>query len=369
MKNDTIFSPEQSSTSSSGTSLCANSAVLQDSTKLTLFSAVWQLLLTYWSTSSEPQWLENFIIIANMFALEMTELTISQLPTNINCKTAQGIITSMNSSYGLLKPTIQKAIYQYLLDYHTKSNLTCDTSDDLQLFITTYFGAFSTLISPKDLVSLIPSDQLSTKLTSLKPEDMIIYLQPDTNMNSTVWSIMLSHYTNISKLGQVMDLLNIKTEDITVTVFKTVWPTFVSKSGFLNDYEMDKWFNVRFNNTIKLITLEQLNINEVITANCLFYQNLVKTLSIHYEDYSGNTRQDIYNVFKNYLQTHPQPKCYTDYSWIVENLQVYITFCSADDLRSFSSNETLLHHRSNEVLHHAHMNGQVFLFVGILHSG
>ncbi|KAM3916834.1 uncharacterized protein RB166_015995 [Leptodactylus fuscus] len=40
----------------------------------------------------------------------------------------------------------------------------------------------------------------------------------------------------------------------------------------------------------------------------------------------------------------PTPKCYTNgsNSWIVDNLDVYLTFCSADDLRSFSSNEALL---------------------------
>ncbi|KAM3916835.1 mesothelin-like, partial [Leptodactylus fuscus] len=38
------------------------------------------------------------------------------------------------------------------------------------------------------------------------------------------------------------------------------------------------------------------------------------------------------------------PKCYKvgNYTWIVDNLQVYLTFCSANDLRSFSSNEVLL---------------------------
>ncbi|KAG9464250.1 hypothetical protein GDO78_020252 [Eleutherodactylus coqui] len=249
----------------------------------------------------------------------------------------------MNSSYTLLRPNIQKAVYHYLLDYHKQSKLSCDTFGDLQLFINTYFEASSTLLGPEDLVSLIPNDQLSTKLNSLQPQDLVFYLQPDTNTNSTLWSIILSHYANISKLGQVMDPLNIKTVDITVTVFKTVWPIFVSNSGSLNSSEMDKWFNVRFNNTIKLITLEQLNITEVITASCLFYQNLVKTLSMHYEDYSASTRQDIYDVFRKYLQTGPKPRCYTDdnNSWMVNNLQVYLTFCSADDLRSFSNEVTL----------------------------
>ncbi|KAM4023942.1 mesothelin [Anomaloglossus baeobatrachus] len=331
------------SSSSSGTSLCANSSVLQISTKLTIFSAVWDVLQKSWSTSIEQQWLENFNITANMFSLEITKSTISQFPKDIECKTAQGIITSMNSTFALLMPDIQKAIYQYLLDYHIRSSLKCDSSDDLQLFIDTYFEASSTLLSPEDLVTLLQNEQLLTKLNSLKPQDLIFHLQPDTNTNSTVWAIMLSHYTNISQLAVVMDQLNNKTDDISLTVFKAVWPTFVSNSNLLNDVDLDQWFSVRFNNSIKLITLEQLNITGVINANCSFYQNLVKTLSKHYGEYSNITSQDIYNVFKVYLQTGSKPKCYTEgnNSWIVNYLNDYLSLCSADDLRSFSS-EALL---------------------------
>ncbi|XP_073502324.1 mesothelin-like [Phyllobates terribilis] len=223
------------------------------------------------------------------------------------------------------------------------SALACGASDDLQLFIVTYFKASSALLSPEDLVSLLQNETLLTKLNSLKPQDLVFYLQPDSNTNSTLWSIILSHYTNISKLGEVMELLNIKMDDINLTVFKTVWPIFVSNSNLLSESDINTWFSVRFNNFIKLITLEQLNITGVINANCSFYENLVKTLSKHYGEYSDITSQDIYNVLKEYLQTGPKPRCYTEgnNSWIVYHLQDYLSFCSVDDLESFS-NETLL---------------------------
>ncbi|XP_077130533.1 mesothelin isoform X1 [Ranitomeya variabilis] len=343
----------QNSSPSSGTSLCANSSVLQNSTKSAIFSAVWDVLQKFWSSSIEQQWLDNFQIMANMFSLEFTEPTISQFPKNITCDTAQGIIASINSSFGLLVSNIQNAVYQYLLDYHKRSALVCDTFDDLQLFINTYFEASSALLNPEDLVSLLQNEQLLTKLNSLKPQDLVFYLQPDTNTNSTLWSIILSHYTDISKLGEVIDQLNIKTDDINLAVFETVWPIFVSNSNLLNDSDTDIWFNVRFNNSIKLITLEQLNVTGVINAKCLFYEKLVKTLSNHYGEYSDTTRQDIYNVLKEYLQIGPNPRCYTEgnNSWIVYHLEDYLSFCSADDLKSFS-NETLLQQFSvdNETL-------------------
>ncbi|XP_063790927.1 mesothelin-like [Pseudophryne corroboree] len=226
-----------------------------------------------------------------------------------------------------------------------KTNIKCDMSSDLQVFITSFFGRFSALLSPGDLVSLIPSSQLSVKLNSLTPQELVIYLQPDSNVNSTLWAIILSHYTNINNLGQVMDLLIEKKVDMSATVFSAVWPTFVSNSGSLNKSEMDYWFNERLSNSIKFITLEQLNVTGVIDASCLFYENLVNTLSIHYEDYSLSTQQDIYSVFKEYLQADPSPpRCYTagNNSWLVYCLQDYLQFCSAEDLNSFISNETLL---------------------------
>ncbi|KAG8545433.1 hypothetical protein GDO81_020882 [Engystomops pustulosus] len=333
------------SSSPSDTTLCASSGILQNSNKSAIFLAVSEVLMKYWNSSSQQEWLENFRIIVNMFSLEMTELTISQLPKDITCDTAKGIISSMNSSFGLFTSNIQKAAYQYLLGYHKKNQMDCDKAGDLQLFITTYFEASSALISPGDLISLIPSEKLSTKLNSLEPQDLVYYLQPETNKNVTLWSTILSHYSNISKLGKVWDLLNIKMVESSLfeIVFKIVWPTFVSSSGSIDDSEIYDWFNVRFNSAIKFITLEQLNITTVINANCTFYQALVQTLSRHYGDYSNKTQQDIYNVLKMYLQSGDKPKCYREGndSWMYDNLNVYLTYCSAGDLMSFS-NETML---------------------------
>ncbi|CAJ0915214.1 unnamed protein product [Ranitomeya imitator] len=324
----------QNSSPSSGTSLCANSAVLQNGTKSAIFSAVWDVLQKFWSSSIEQQWLDNFQIMANMFSLEITEPTISQFPKDISCETAQGIASG--------------------------SALECDKFDDLQLFIDQYFEASSALLNPEDLVSLLQNEQLLTKLNSLKPQDLVFYLQPDTNTNSTLWSIILSHYTDISKLGEVIDRLNIKTDDINLAVFETVWPIFVSNSNLLNNSDMDIWFSVRFNNSIKLITLEQLNVPELSMPTATFTKSLpfipwrftlrrgihnknrVNTLSKHYGEYSNTTRQDIYNVLKEYLQIGPNPRCYAEgnNSWIVYHLEDYLSFCSVDDLKSFS-NETL----------------------------
>ncbi|XP_075037427.1 uncharacterized protein LOC142098480 [Mixophyes fleayi] len=328
----------------SATSSCANSEVLSNSTKETIFSSISEVLYKYWSPSNESQWLEDFTIITRMFVLQMTESTIQKLPTNIGCETAEGIVTSMDASYDLLKSDIQKAVYQYLFFYHKRSNMTCDTSGDLQVFITSFFRKFSAVLSPGDLVSLMPYNQLSVKLNSLKPQDLVTHLQADSNVNSTAWSIILSHYTNITNLGHVLDLLSMKMVNVSATVFSAVWSTFVSNSGSLNSSEMDQWFNIRFNDSIKLITLEELNATGIMDASCLFYGSLVKALSTHYQDYSDSMRQDIYSVFKKYLQTGPTPRCYTagNDSWIVYYLQRYLTYCSATDLESFSSNETLL---------------------------
>ncbi|KAM4632462.1 uncharacterized protein O3C94_018980 [Discoglossus pictus] len=279
------------------------------------------------------------------------------LPVDIDCASYQEIVKGFSNAYTTLPTQTKDDFYtEFIKRYLTQqslstgSKLKCDTNNNLQDFINNYFLLFSAQLSATDLVSLIPSEQLSEKLNTLQSQELSNILLRDEN--STTWAIILSSYTNISKLGDVMDILKNKmanqNKEFHEAIFKVVWPAFLTSSGSLSASDLDIWFNIRLNDYLPLITINQLNVSKVNSASCLFYKNLVKTLSVHYGKYSSSTLQDIFSVFKMYLlSSDSKPRCYESSdsnanSWLFTYLGDYLTFCSAEDLKSFIVDEKLL---------------------------
>ncbi|MEE6497900.1 hypothetical protein FKM82_002923 [Ascaphus truei] len=334
-------------------SSCAVPDVLSVTTKRLILTGVVEFLHRNWIVQNTPQWLEVFSTLVKTFLPEITGSDIAQLPAHMPCDTAKGIATVMNNAYAQLIPDLQSAVYKYLLSYHKDSKLACDTTGNLPGFIRDYFLSFSAMLSAGDLLSLIPAEQLSQKINTLQPKELVDRLLPSGHdVNSTVWAITLSSYTNITNLGLAMDILHEKmvnmSLEVRASVFNAVWPSFLGSLGSLDASNTDIWLNQRLRDYLPLITKAQLNVTEIINANCFFYKNLVKTLTIHYGNYTTSNQQDIYSVFKTYLlNSSSKPRCYISSdsganSWISSFLGDYLTFCSAADLKSFSDNENLL---------------------------
>nr|XP_025043644.1 uncharacterized protein LOC112546850 [Pelodiscus sinensis] len=76
--------------------------------------------------------------------------------------------------------------------------------------------------------------------------------------------------------------------------------------------------------------------------SCSSYQEIVKALNIHYQDYTVETQQGIYTVLKNYLlQPGVKPKCYNQSdgeqnstAWFLNYLGKYLSYCNVEDLRT-----------------------------------
>ncbi|XP_063286546.1 uncharacterized protein LOC134571847 [Pelobates fuscus] len=314
-------------------------------------------LSSSFSTYQTQNWTVLFQTDLVLLLPYFNQTLLQLLPTDISCDSYQEILKGFSLVFTSLSNQTEETIFSdFIKRYMTEHTSTgskfmeCYTNDDgLQNFITNYFINFSTLISADELLLLIPSSQLTQVLNTLNPQDLLHYLTDGMGANSTVWKIMLSHYTNITELAQFMDILvDMKfSQDIAEAVFDTVWPTFLTYLP-LSESELDIWLNKRFANYLPLITGAQLNVTGVMEANCSFYLNLVKTLSIYFDNYTTSTRQDIYGVFKLYLENSQQkPACYNSSSsvansWIFLNLGDYLTYSSPQDLVSFTNNVELL---------------------------
>ncbi|CAH2307403.1 Hypothetical predicted protein [Pelobates cultripes] len=314
-------------------------------------------LSSSFSTYQTQNWTVLFQTDLVLLLPYFNQTLLQLLPTDISCSSYQEILKGFSLVFTSLSNQTEETIFSdFIKRYMTEHTSTgsifmeCYTNDDgLQNFITNYFMNFSTLISADELLLLIPSSQLTQVLNTLSPQDLLHYLTDGMGANSTVWKIMLSHYTNITELARFMDILvDMKfSQDIAEAVFDAVWPTFLTYLP-LSESELDIWLNKRFANYLPLITGAQLNVPGVMEANCSFYRNLVKTLSIYFNNYTTSTQQDIYGIFKLYLENSNQkPACYNSSSsvansWIFLNLGNYLTYSSPQDLVSFTNNVELL---------------------------
>ncbi|CAH2307402.1 Hypothetical predicted protein [Pelobates cultripes] len=314
-------------------------------------------LSSSFSTYQTQNWTVLFQTDLVLLLPYFNQTLLQLLPSDISCSSYQEILKGFSLVFTSLSNQTEETIFSdFIKRYMTEHTSTgsifmeCYTNDDgLQNFITNYFMNFSTLISADELLLLIPSSQLTQVLNTLSPQDLLHYLTDGMGANSTVWKIMLSHYTNITELARFMDILvDMKfSQDIAEAVFDAVWPTFLTYLP-LSESELDIWLNKRFANYLPLITGAQLNVPGVMEANCSFYRNLVKTLSIYFNNYTTSTQQDIYGIFKLYLENSNQkPACYNSSSsvansWIFLNLGNYLTYSSPQDLVSFTNNVELL---------------------------
>ncbi|XP_031749096.1 uncharacterized protein LOC101733470 isoform X4 [Xenopus tropicalis] len=304
-----------------------------------------------WILNNMTMWLHIFDILVEVFLPAFDETQLSQLPLNVSCENYQAIIKTLSSKYAQMTDAVAKSVYayckSYLIQQQKLTGQACYTSNFAK-WMDDNFGNFGQLAAPGDL--LMFNKNFTQDLNTLKPQEFLNLLELDVNI--TLWEILLSGYTNITQLGQVMDGLNIKmvnlSQEVHQGVFRVVWPTFLTSLTFLDATDLSDWLNIRFSDYLPYLTKAQLDVPEVISASCLFYKNLVKTLSRNYGKFTDNTRQDFYSVFKAYLLNSASiPRCYNSAeananSWIFYYLNDYFTYCSSSDLKSFCGDELLL---------------------------
>ncbi|KAH1183587.1 hypothetical protein KIL84_014203 [Mauremys mutica] len=335
----------------------ANKANLTDpqitALNVTILTAVWNKLSSSFSDFMPLDWRHLFQDL-RMLLPSINSTHLQLIPANISCSSYQEIATALSNAYTELTESAQDSIYKYLLAVHRDSTLKCYTGPSLKAFLDTYFVKFSTKLTAEDLIALIPPSQLSQKIDSLQPRELLdILIKPGYPSNYTALETLLRNYEGIDKIGTVLDGLNQqvnRTKGSLKAVLNGVWPSFVAALSSLNSSSLDQWLNKRLQTHLPLITLSQLNTSEILTTNCLAFRHLVKALNIHYRDYTVEMQQSIYIILKNYLlQPGDKPKCYNQSdgdqnstAWFLAYLGKYLTYCTGEDLRAFSDSQQLL---------------------------
>ncbi|XP_078518803.1 uncharacterized protein LOC144783948 [Lissotriton helveticus] len=279
--------------SSSNTSSCNETSALTQlslQTQHALVTNTLEVLNSDWSLKNMDQWLQAFKLIFTNFALAINKSNIDQLPLTISCDRQQKIANFLNDISNQLIPSLQNSIFQYLLKYHKDSGLICDKETSFQGFLDKFFLIFSHQMTATDLVALIPPENQSQIINSLKPVELTTILLRPGNTDSTTWKIIVSHYTDISNLGLVLDSLNDKPVNLTnenrIAILAAVWPTFVKALNILSTVDVNLWLNQRLSGYLHFLTPDDLNVSELIPADCTAMKNLALIMNTTYSQFT-----------------------------------------------------------------------------------
>ncbi|XP_069068377.1 uncharacterized protein [Pleurodeles waltl] len=251
---------------------------LSPQTQHELVSNTLVVLNSEWSLKNTSEWLQAFKLIFTNFSSAINESNIAQLPLNIACNQHQEIVGFLNDRSNQFTPALQNSIFQYLLKYHKGSKLICDNETSFQDFLNNYFLIFSNQMTATDLVALIPSENQSQIINSLKPVELEAILLRPGYTNHTTWKVIVSHYTNISQLGPLLDSLDDKLVNLTTesrfAILASAWPTFEKNLNILNTVDVSLWLDQRLSGYLQFLTPEYLNVSGLIPADCTAMKNL-----------------------------------------------------------------------------------------------
>ncbi|XP_040214373.1 uncharacterized protein LOC120944382 [Rana temporaria] len=326
--------------------------------KKTLLATELRGLQTNFSTYTTEQWKVLFQVYLVNLTVYFNQTLLKIIPLDINCSSYQAIVKAFSLQFSSMTDDTREAIYQnFLKPYLTAkiaiSTVVCDTGS-FETWSELNFGALIYLFSLEEIMTL----NKNFTLNDLPPKDIAYSVTKDNILlNATLLEKYLSAIApqNVTVFLEVLSVAAIQanlSEEQVTTIKKTLLATELRglQTNF-STYTSEQWkvlfqvylvnLTVYFNQTLlKIIPLD---------INCSSYQAIVQAFSLQFssmtEDTSASIYQDFVRPYLNSASTGPNPKCYTaggDYSWIVQNLQNFVTYCTSGDLQSFSSNSTLL---------------------------
>ncbi|XP_069502573.1 uncharacterized protein [Ambystoma mexicanum] len=255
--------------------------------RIDILSTVWsKVVMDVKNVSSTDldTWL-NLSLAAFLSFLAPNQFNVSVV-TTVNCPALKNLAIVLNYTKNDFNLVYQKNIFQHLLTLHKGSGLTCDNETNFHAFLEEYFQIFLNQMTAEDLVALIPGEQLSQKLNTLQPTELAAYLLRSGYINVTAWTILLSHYTDVSNTGTVLDILNNTLVNLTmenrIDIFAAVWPIFVKAMRNLSSVDLKLWLEQRLPTYLTFLTPNQLNVSAIIIADCPALRNLAQVMNYTY---------------------------------------------------------------------------------------
>ncbi|XP_077306314.1 uncharacterized protein LOC143925736 [Lithobates pipiens] len=343
----------------SSAAIQANLSEVQVTTiKTTLLATELRGLQANFSTFTTEQWRDLFQNYLLNLTVYFNQTLLEIIPLSISCKSYQAIVQAFSGQFTSMTNDTRAAIYQHFLKPYLSANATtstvvCDTGS-FENWRELNFGAFFYFFSLEEIMTL----NKNFTLNDLSPEDIAYYV---TAANVLLNATLLEKYLSAIAPQNVTVFLEAfsstakqaNLSEVQVTTIKTTLLATELRGLQANffTFTTEQWRDLFQNDLLNLTVYFNQTLLEIIPLNisCKSYQAIVKAFSLQFSLMTEDTSTSIYKHFvRPYLNsssTGPNPKCYKagdDYSWIVQYLQEFVTYCTSGDLQSFSSNATLL---------------------------
>ncbi|XP_075755932.1 uncharacterized protein LOC102455891 isoform X2 [Pelodiscus sinensis] len=289
--------------------------------------------------------------------------TLELLPLSMPCPFYQAIIKSMSDVYSALPAKRRQDVYgfqkTYLNAQFADSGSACeDGTNGTRDWLQKNIGSFCSVAKLSELQTFYPDIDGIDVIATAHLDDVAEFLtKPEVIANNTtVEKIVqlipledIAHFLNAAMSAvRKANLTDPQLTALSHMLLTAVWDKV--SSGFSNFMPLE-WRYLFQDLHFLLPSINATHLQLIPTnISCSSYQEIVKALNIHYQDYTVEMQQGIYTVLKNYLlQPGVKPKCYNQSdgeqnstAWFLNYLGKYLSYCNVEDLRAFSDSQQLL---------------------------
>ncbi|XP_058625899.1 uncharacterized protein mslna [Onychostoma macrolepis] len=277
----------------------------------------------------------------------LSESLVSPFFTILNtrdCNITQTALGLLDVAQPSLSINTTNAIYRNILQsIKGPQSLRCYRNNSFIMFLNESLYGFGPLPNVNTFLSLIPPTRKSEIVNSIAPSELGSYLrQPEVvNNDSQICAI----FNSFAKTPEFLETEDVP-DNVKSVILPCVWPLALTSD---NETEADLWFNRRLKLYLKFLNKDLIGSNVTLSASCQSYKKMVVVLGRDFT-FTGSqiTTQDVYNTIKTYLKTDTEAKCYNasdarlnSTAWFVNNIGVFITLLTLDDLYSFGPESTM----------------------------
>ncbi|XP_064814694.1 uncharacterized protein LOC135530271, partial [Oncorhynchus masou masou] len=263
-----------------------------------------------------------------------------------NCNIGQQLVEVLNATLPTLQDNTQRNVYdQISLSLQGSSPLRCYGANYNHSFYGYLESSFLGFGFPNltTFLSLIPHSQMEQLVNSLPVSDLGRFLRRPNVVDDDTKLCQL--YSSYAKTPLFLGTENIP-ESVRRPTLPCVWPQALSSS---QRSEVNAWFDLRLKNYLPFLTRSLVTSAAVQTAPCLAFQKLVSILGSYNYSHADFVERDVYReTIRTYLTSASAPKCYNasdpelnSTAWFAENIGLFVTYLTLEDLNTFGSAQVL----------------------------
>ncbi|XP_016414988.1 uncharacterized protein LOC107745597 [Sinocyclocheilus rhinocerous] len=283
----------------------------------------------------------------NPLLANLSESLVSPYFTILNtrdCDITQTALGLLDAARPSLPINTKNAIYNSILQsFIGPQPLRCYRNNSFIKFLNESLYGFGPLPNLTTFLSLIPPTRKSELVNSIALSELGSYLrQPEVVNNDSQICVIFNNFTKTPEFLETEEV----PDNVKSTILPCVWPLALTSD---NETEVDLWFNRRLKPYLKFLNKDLIGSKDTLSASCQSYKKMVGVLGSNFT-FNGSqiTTKDVYATIKTYLTADTEAKCYNpsdarlnSTAWFVNNIGVFITLLTLDDLYSFGPEKTM----------------------------